>query len=51
MLYLDSSAVLKLVVAEKESGALLRFLKREQSELVSCSLVRTEVLRATGTCQ
>lgn len=47
MLYLDSSALLKLVVAEKESGALLRFLKREQGERVSCSLARTEVLRAT----
>lgn len=47
MLYLDSSALLKLVVAEKESGALLRFLKREHGERVSCSLVRTEVLRAT----
>jgi predicted nucleic acid-binding protein len=47
MLYLDSSALIRLVVAEKESGALLRFVKREQSECVSCSLVRTEVLRAT----
>jgi predicted nucleic acid-binding protein len=47
MLYLDSSALLRLVVAEKESRALLRFLKRDRSERVSCSLVRTEVLRAT----
>ena len=47
MLYLDSSALLKLVIAEKESRALLRFLKRERSERVSCGLVRTEVLRAT----
>jgi predicted nucleic acid-binding protein len=47
MLYLDSSALIKLVVVEKESGALLRFLKRDPGERVSCSLVRTEVLRAT----
>lgn len=47
MLYLDSSALLKLVIAEKESRALLRFLKREPAERVSCALVRTEVLRAT----
>jgi predicted nucleic acid-binding protein len=47
MLYLDSSALLKLVISEKESRALLRFLKRERSERVSCTLARTEVLRAT----
>ena len=47
MLYLDSSALLKLVIAEKESRALLSFLKREPAERVSCTLVRTEVLRAT----
>lgn len=47
MLYLDSSALLKLVINEKESRALVRFLKSERTERVSCSLVRTEVLRAT----
>jgi uncharacterized protein len=47
MIYLDSSALLKLVIAEKESLPLLRFLKREPSERVSCALARTEVLRAT----
>jgi predicted nucleic acid-binding protein len=47
MLYLDSSALLKLVIEEKESRALVRFLKSERTEHVSCSLVRTEVLRAT----
>ena len=47
MLYLDSSALLKLVIAEKESRALQRFLKREGVERVSCTLARTEVLRAT----
>ena len=47
MLYLDSSALLKLVIEEKESRALLRFLERGPAERVSCSLARTEVLRAT----
>jgi len=47
MLYLDSSALLKLVIDEKESRALLSFLKREPAERVSCTLARTEVLRAT----
>lgn len=47
MVYLDSSALLKLVIAEKESRALVSFLKRQPAERVSCSLVRTEVLRAT----
>ena len=35
MLYLDSSDLVKLVIAEKESRALLRFLKREPAERVS----------------
>ena len=47
MLYLDSSALLKVVIEEKESRALLSFLRREPAERVSCTLVRTEVLRAT----
>lgn len=47
MIYLDSSALLKLVIAEKESRALLSFLNGAPSERVSCSVVRTEVLRAT----
>ena len=45
MIYLDSSALVKLVVAEPESRALRRFLRREP-ERVSCGLARTEVLRA-----
>jgi predicted nucleic acid-binding protein len=43
--YLDSSAIVKLVVREPESAALTRFL-RIRRERVSCSLARTEVLRA-----
>ena len=44
-MYLDSSALVKLVVAEPESRALRRFLRRELDR-VSCSLARTEVLWA-----
>jgi len=45
MVYLDSSALVKLVVAEPESRALRAFLRREPDR-VSCGLARTEVLRA-----
>lgn len=43
--YLDSSAIVKLVVAEPESAALVRFL-RAHPERVSSALARVEVLRA-----
>ena len=43
--YLDSSAIVKLVVRESESLALRRYLRRRQP-LVSSALARTEVLRA-----
>jgi hypothetical protein len=43
--YLDSSALVKLVVAEPESTALRRYLRRRRP-LVSSALARTEVLRA-----
>jgi hypothetical protein len=43
--YLDSSAVVKLVVAEPESAALRRYLRRRRL-LVSSALARAEVLRA-----
>ena len=45
MVYLDSSALVKLVIAEPESPALRRYLTGEP-ERVSCSLARVEVLRA-----
>lgn len=44
-LYLDSSAIVKLVVAEPESTALRRHL-RHRRPLVSSALARTEVIRA-----
>lgn len=43
--YLDSSAIVKLVVEEPESAALRRYLRRKRP-LVSSALARTEVLRA-----
>lgn len=43
--YVDSSAIVKLVVREPESAALRRYLRRRRP-LVSSALARTEVLRA-----
>jgi uncharacterized protein len=43
--YVDSSAIVKLVVAEPESKALRRYLSRRQP-LASSALARTEVARA-----
>ena len=45
MIYLDSSAIVKLVVREPESTALRSFL-RNHRDRISCSLARTEVPRA-----
>ncbi|HEY1515674.1 MAG TPA: type II toxin-antitoxin system VapC family toxin [Solirubrobacteraceae bacterium] len=43
--YVDSSAIVKLVVAEPESKTLRRYLSRRQP-LASSALARTEVARA-----
>ena len=45
MVYLDSSALVKLVVAEPESPGLLRYLAAEPDR-ASCALARVEVHRA-----
>lgn len=45
MVYLDSSAIVKLVIAEAESVALRRYL-RSRPERMSCALSKVEVLRA-----
>jgi len=42
--YVDSSALVKLAVAEPESGALRRYLRRRR--LTTSALARTEVSRA-----
>jgi len=44
-IYLDSSAIVKLVVAEPESTALRRYLRRRRT-LVSSALAKAEVGRA-----
>jgi predicted nucleic acid-binding protein len=44
-IYLDSSAIVKLAVAERESAALRRYLRR-RAPLVVSALARTEVARA-----
>ncbi len=43
--YVDSSAIVKLVAREPQSGALRRFLRR-RGPLVSSALARAEVVRA-----
>ena len=45
MVYLDSSALVKLVIAEPESSALRRYLA-DEPERASCALARVEVHRA-----
>ena len=45
MVYLDSSALVKLVIVEPESSALRRYLGGEP-ERASCALARVEILRA-----
>ena len=45
LVYLDSSAIVKLVVREPETAALRRHLRRRATP-VSSALARTEVLRA-----
>ncbi|MEO8744923.1 MAG: type II toxin-antitoxin system VapC family toxin [Candidatus Dormiibacterota bacterium] len=44
-IYLDSSAIVKLAIAESESAALRRYLRR-RAPLVVSALARTEVARA-----
>jgi predicted nucleic acid-binding protein len=45
IIYLDSSALVKLVIEEAESDALRRFLV-PHSERASCALAKVEVVRA-----
>jgi predicted nucleic acid-binding protein len=45
--YLDTSAAVKLVVAEPETTALLSWATEHDGKVVSSDLTRTELLRAT----
>lgn len=48
-LYLDSSALAKLVQPEADSDALRKFLRRRRSDqLVTSALARVEVVRAVS---
>ena len=44
--YIDTSALVKLVVAESETTALRSWLQDADRDLVACDLVRTELMRA-----
>ena len=46
--YLDASAIVKLIVCEPESEALACWLGEGREAIVSCALVRTEVVRAAA---
>ncbi len=45
-IYIDSSAIVKLAIAEPESASLRRYLRRRGPLVVSSALARTEVGRA-----
>ena len=45
MIYLDSCALVKLIVTEKETAALTTFLEDRRAEMVSSQLALTEVFR------
>ncbi|MDR5699295.1 type II toxin-antitoxin system VapC family toxin [Agromyces aerolatus] len=45
--YVDSSALVKLIVLENETSALQSWIGESDADLISCDLARTEVLRAT----
>ena len=48
-LYVDASALVKLVQVERESAALRRYLRRHQSLVrATCALARVEVVRAVA---
>lgn len=48
-LYIDSSALVKLVQVERESAALRRYLRRHRSLVrATCALARVEVVRAVA---
>lgn len=44
--YLDTSALVKLVVVEEETAALIAWIDAADHEMVSSDLARTELLRA-----
>ena len=49
--YLDTSAAVKLVVAEAETPELIAWADRHRDEIVSSDLTRTELIRAVRRAQ
>ena len=47
MYYLDTSAAVKLVIAEEGTNSLLRWLESHENQVFSSDLLRTELLRVT----
>ncbi|MHB8671151.1 MAG: PIN domain-containing protein [Acidimicrobiales bacterium] len=45
--YLDTSAAVKLVLAEARSAAMTRWARDHEGQIVSSDLLRTELLRST----
>jgi predicted nucleic acid-binding protein len=45
--YIDTSALVKLVIEEAETWALMRWLGADDRTAVSCDLIRTELIRVT----
>ena len=47
MYYLDTSAAVKLLLAEEGANPLIRWLESHEDQVFSSDLLRTELLRAT----
>lgn len=45
--YVDTSALVRMIIYEHETRALIDWLVQEDEPLVSCDLVRAEIVRAT----
>ncbi|HEV2930685.1 MAG TPA: type II toxin-antitoxin system VapC family toxin [Propionibacteriaceae bacterium] len=45
--YVDTSALVKMIIYEHETRALIDWLVQQDEPLVSCDLVRAEIVRAT----
>ena len=47
MYYLDTSAAVKLLIAEENANSLVRWLESHEDQMFSSDLLRTELLRVT----
>ena len=46
LVYADTSALVKLVLAEPESASLQAWIREHEARLITCELARTELMRA-----